>query len=122
MLSVKFDEKNLVAVLQPEGPLSESDFQSAAKAIDPAIEKSGRLNGIIIYAKSFPGWDSFSALVSHLRFVKDHHKKVSRVAFVTDSPVGKFAEPIASHFVKAEIRLFPYQDFEQASEWVAGHE
>ena len=94
MLSVKIDEKNLVATLQPEGPLSASDFESAAKTIDPVIEKAGKLNGVIIYTKSFPGWDSFAALVSHLRFVKNHHEKVSHVAIVTDSPLGKFAEPV----------------------------
>ena len=118
MLSVKIDEENRVAVLQPEGPLSESDFRSAARAIDPLIEKSGRLNGIIIYTKSFPGWDSFAALVSHLRFVKDHHRKISRVALVTDSSIGKFAEPVASHFVKAELRSFPYQAYEDAIKWI----
>jgi len=121
MLSVRIDETNLVAVLQPEGPLSKSDFESAAKMIDPVIEKSGHLNGVIIRTKSFPGWDSFAALVSHLRFVKKHHEKVSRVALVTDSSLGKFAEPIASHFVKAEIRLFPFKEFDQASRWAAGH-
>jgi hypothetical protein len=89
--------------------------------IDPLIDQSGRLNGIIIYTRSFPGWDSFAALVSHLRFVRDHHRKVSRVALVTDSPIGKFAEPIGSHLVNAEIRSFPYEDFNQASEWAAGH-
>ena len=121
MLSVRIDEKNLVATLQPDGPLSASDFQSAAKAIDPVIEKSGRLNGIIIYTKSFPGWDSFGALVSHLRFVKDHHTKVSRVALVTDSAIGKFADPIASHFVAAEIRSFPFADYDKAREWIIKH-
>ena len=120
MLSVKIDEKNLVAVLQPEGPLSASDFESAAKTIDPLIEKSGKLNGVVIYTKSFPGWDSFAALVSHLRFVKNHQEKVSHVAFVTDSPLGKFAEPVASHFVKAEIRSFPYADYDKALEWISG--
>jgi len=122
MLSVKVDEKNLVATLQPEGPLSARDFESAAKTIDPLIEKSGKLNGVIIYTKSFPGWDSFAALVSHLRFVKSHHENVSRVALVTDSSLGKYAQPIASHFVKAEIRLFSYPDLEQATDWVAGRE
>ncbi|MGD2139394.1 MAG: STAS/SEC14 domain-containing protein [Burkholderiales bacterium] len=121
MLSVNIDEANLVAVLQPQSPLSESDFQSAAKAIDPLIEKSGQLNGIIIHSKSFPGWDSFGALVSHLRFVRDHHKKVSRVALVTDSAIGKFADPIASHFVAAEIHSFPYADYDKAREWIIKH-
>lgn len=55
MLSVKIDEKNLVAILKPEEPLAKSDFQSAAKAIDPLIEKYGRLKGIIIHTPFFPG-------------------------------------------------------------------
>lgn len=54
MLSVKIDDKNLIVILEPEDPLSESDFQSAAKAIDPLIEQYGRLNGIIIHTQSFP--------------------------------------------------------------------
>ena len=120
MLSVKIDETNLVAVLQPEGPLSASDFQSAASTIDPVIEKSGKLNGVIIYTKSFPGWNSFSALVSHLRFVRNHHEKVSRVAFVTDSPLGKLVDPVARHFVQADIRSFPYSDYDKAREWING--
>ncbi len=118
MLSVKIDEKNLVAILEPEGPLSESDFQLAAKTIDPLIEQCGRLKGIIIHTKFFPGWQSFAALASHLKFVRDHHRKVARIALVTDSILGDFAEPIASHFVQAEIKLFPYQQFNKANSWI----
>ena len=120
MLSVRIDEVHLIAIFEPKGPLTENDFKSAAKAVDPLIEKSGRLNGIIIHTKSFPGWESFAALSSHLRFVKDHHKKVSRIAVVTDSKVGNIAEAIASHFVKAEIQVFPYHEFENANKWVIG--
>ena len=118
MLSVKIDEDNLIAILEPEGPLSASDFLSAAKAVDPLIEKSGNLNGLIIHTKYFPGWDSFSGLVSHLRFVKNHHKMVSRVALVTDSVIANFAEVIVSHFVKAEIQVFPYEEYEKAVKWI----
>ena len=120
MLSVKIDEVLGIAILEPDGPLSQADFVSAAKIIDPYIEKTGQLHGLVIHTKSFPGWDSFAALASHLRFVKDHHKKISRVAFSTDSVVGNFAESVASHFVNAEIKVFPYQEFEQARNWVAG--
>lgn len=45
---------------------------------------------------------SFAALSSHLKFVKDHHKKIARIVLVTDSVLGNFAELIASHFVQAE--------------------
>ncbi|MDA1141449.1 MAG: STAS/SEC14 domain-containing protein [Planctomycetota bacterium] len=85
MLSVRIDEQKGVTIFEPNGPLSESDFKSAVKVIDPWIEKNGRLKGLIIRTKSFPGWESFGALSSHLKFVKGHHTKISRVAFVTDS-------------------------------------
>lgn len=88
MLTVNLDEIDGIAILEPDGELSETDFISASKIIDPYIEKSGKLNGLIIHVKSFPGWDSFSALLTHLSFVKDHHKKVAYIAFVTESPLG----------------------------------
>jgi hypothetical protein len=51
--------------------------------------------------------------------VKDHHRKVTRVAFVTDSPVGSLAEKVGSHFVSAEIRLFGFNDFDAAKAWIS---
>lgn len=118
MLSVEIDEKNGIAILEPDGPLSKVDFVHAAKVIDPYIEKTGQFNGLLIHTKSFPGWESFAGLSCHLKFVQDHHKKVSRVALSTDSVVGNFAEAIASHFINAEIKLFSYQELEQAKDWV----
>ena len=120
MLSVDIDEVNGIAILEPDGALSKGDFELAANVIDPYIEKTGQLHGLIIHTKSFPGWDSFAALSSHLRFVKDHHKKISRVAISTDSVVGNFAKAVAGHFVNAEIKLFSFQELEQARNWVAG--
>jgi len=120
MLSVEIDKINGIAILEPDGPLSKDDFVHAAKVIDPYIEKTGQINGLLIHTKSFPGWESFAGLSSHLRFVQEHHKKVSRVALSTDSVIGNFAEAIASHFVNAEIKLFSYQELEQARNWAAG--
>lgn len=120
MLSIEIDKENGIAILVPDGPLTKSDFESAAKVIDPCIEEAGQLSGLIIHAKSFPGWDSFASLSSHLEFVKEHHKKISRVALSTDSVVGNLAEAVVSHFVNAEIQLFSYQELEQAKKWVAG--
>ncbi len=120
MLGVKIDAEKGIATLCPDGPLSKEDFIEAAALIDPYLEKTARLTGLLIHTESFPGWDSFAALSSHLSFVKEHHKKIARVAFATDSMIGNFAEIVASHFVNAEIKLFPYQELEQAREWTAG--
>ncbi len=118
MLNVGLNQVEGIAILVPDGELTEEDFQSAANLIDPYIETAGKLNGIIIHVKSFPGWDSFSALVSHLKFIRDHHEKVSFVALATDSPIGKFAEIVASHFVNAEIKEFSFNELENAKKWI----
>ena len=118
MLDIKIDKINHVAVLEPDGPLSESDFKTASAKIDALIEESGNLKGIVVHAKSFPGWDSIAALIAHLRFVKDHHKKLSRVALATESVAAHIAEVFAGHFVMAEIRIFSYADIAKATQWV----
>lgn len=118
MLNLKLDKIEGIAVLEPDGALSENDFISVAKEIDPYIESNGELRGIVIHAESFPGWDSFSALVAHLQFVREHHKKVSRIAIATDSPIGTLAEHVASHFVNAEIKNFKFGELAVSSKWV----
>ena len=110
MLTVSIDEIDGIVILEPDGELSKTDFISASKKVGPYIEKSGKLNGIIIHVKSFPGWDSFSALLTHLSFVKDHHKKVAYVAVVTDSPLGRLAENVANHFISAQIKSYPFSE------------
>ncbi len=122
MLKVNLIEKKSIVILEPDGALSESDFEIATKIIDPFIEKSGKLNGIIIHAEAFPGWDSFSALLTHLKFVNEHHKKVSKVAFVTNSVIGEFAQHIASHFVNAKVKNFSFSELEDAINWIDAEE
>lgn len=118
MIQVHLNEKDFIAILKPNGPLHESDFTSARDIIDPFIENNEKLKGIIIYVKTFAGWDSFSALISHLKFINGYHKKVLKVAFVTDSAIGKFEEHIGQHFIAAKIKNFDFDNFEEAKKWI----
>jgi hypothetical protein len=118
MLNVSLNKEDSIAVLEPHGALSKDDFLNAVNEIDPFIEKHGKLNGVIIYTELFPGWENFSALSEHLSFVRNHHKEIKRLAFVTNSKVGKFAEHISSHFIDAEIKSFPFDQFVEAKSWI----
>ena len=120
MLTTSLDEQHRIAILEPDGPLSETDFRSAAAIIDPFIEAAGHIKGLIIHTRSFPGWGSFSALHSHLTFVEGHHKKIPRIAFVTDSIIRNLAETIGSHFVSADIKSFRYDEMNKARAWILG--
>ena len=107
-----------ILILEPKGPLQAGDFSALAAVVDPYIEEHGGLNGLLIRAASFPGWDDFAALLSHLRFVRDHHRKIRRIAVVSDSAFLSVAPKIASHFVSAEVRTFAAGDRAAALVWL----
>jgi hypothetical protein len=107
-----------ILILRPQGPLQASDFSSLASVVDPYIQERGRLRGIMVDTDSFPGWDSFAALSSHLRFVRDHHRLIGKIAAVSDSPVLSTVPQLAKHFVKAEIRHFNANERATALAWL----
>ena len=74
-----------VLVVSPVGRLEASDFKHLAEEIDPYIEQNGRLHGLMVYTEFFPGWADFAALISHLKFVRNHQSKIEKVAAVSDS-------------------------------------
>jgi hypothetical protein len=118
MIEYHLDTENSVLHVQPKYAIEQDDFTKLAKTVDPHIEATGGLAGLIIEAKGFPGWESLGAMVNHFRFVRDHHKHIKKIAVVTDSALGNFAERLASHFVSAEIRHFPAGQVEQAQQWI----
>ena len=118
MLAHELLRKEGILLIRPQGPIQAGDFEAVAKLVDPYIEQTERLRGVMIEASSFPGWDSFAALVSHLRFVRDHHRVITKTAAVTDSAILSIAPQIAKHFVKAEFRHFNASDLEAALAWL----
>jgi hypothetical protein len=109
-----------VLILEPHGELVAADFSRLAAEVDPYIEDVGDLSGIMVVAEHFPGWDDFSAMASHLRFVRDHHQKVRRVALVTNDRAISALPRFATRFVDAEVRAFPFTARDEALLWVGG--
>jgi len=120
MIDYELDKTSRIVRLRPESPLSKNDFTELAKAVDPEIDSGGDLAGLIIDAAHFPRWDSFGALVTHMRFVHDHHAHVKKIAVVTDSHLGDLGEHLVSHFVAAEVKHFPAGQLGQARDWIIG--
>lgn len=118
MIEFSLDPTSAVLTVHPRSALDKSDFTELAAAVDPQIEAHGDLAGLILEAEHFPGWDGFGALVTHMKFIHDHHKHVKRIAVVTDSHLGDAAEHLAAHFVAADIRHFPADDIDAARAWV----
>ena len=118
VIKTEWQGQHNILGITPEGRLEAEDFARLAQEVDPYLEEHGQLKGLMIETESFPGWQDFAALLSHLRFVRAHHEKVRRVAAVTDSRFLSILPQVASHFVKAEVRHFPYQDRQIALDWL----
>lgn len=122
MIESNIDTVHSILYVRPKTALSADDFQQLAKTVDPYIEASGGLKGLIIETPSFPGWESLAGMVAHFRFVHNHHKHIRKIALVTDSPVAGMAQRFASHFVAAQIRHFGSGELQAAEQWIKNTE
>jgi hypothetical protein len=109
-----------VLVVEVRQPLRAQDFDALAATTDDWIEANGDLPGIVIHARDFPGCQNLGGLIRHLRFVRDHHRRVRRVALASDSRLADLAPRLAEHFVQAEIRRFGYEELGDAVAWAEG--
>jgi hypothetical protein len=67
----------------------------------------------------FPGWENLGGFVRHLQFVKDHRRRVQRIAVATDGVVRHLA-PLAAHrFTGIAVKDFRYDELDQAIAWAS---
>lgn len=119
LIDVKLMRDDGVLIISPTDKLQQVDFEQVRLLVDPYIEEHGGLNGVVIDAESFPGWEDFSSMLSHLHFIQDYEKQIGRVAAVSDSGFLAILPSVADHFVAADVRHFDYQDRDKALKWVA---
>jgi hypothetical protein len=72
----------------------------------------------MIHARAFPGWANPEAFLAHVRFIKDHHKKIARLAVVSDSALLAELPRIAAHLVHVQVKHFPEAEYEDAMRWL----
>jgi len=110
-----------ILVLRPDGPLEASDFTVVQHLVDAYLAKSGTLRGVLIHPDhGFPGWKDFAALVAHLKFVKEHHRQIEKVAVVVDGGLAAIMPSIANHFIQAEVKRFDLAHEDAAWDWLTG--
>ena len=108
-----------VLILRPQGELDAADFERVAGRIDPHIEKAGTLEGVMIVAEHFPGWDSLSAFFAHLKFVRDRQKKIQKLAIVSNDRLLTALPRIARHLAAPEMRHFSMNQEHDALDWIS---
>ncbi|WP_205067951.1 STAS/SEC14 domain-containing protein [Streptomyces sp. SceaMP-e96] len=108
-----------VLVIEVEQPLRATDFDALASTVDSWLRTHTELAGVVIHAREFPGWENIGGLIRHVRFIRDHHRKVRKIALAADSKIATLVPQLANHFVQAEVRRFEYDELNDALAWAA---
>jgi hypothetical protein len=119
MLRITEDAARNALLLEPSGALSRKDLDALTERFGAYVNARDRIPSLVIRATSFPTWTDFAALLRHLRFIREHHRMVRKVALVSDARALDIAPRIAGKFVSADIRHFAAKDLYAALEWVA---
>jgi hypothetical protein len=106
-----------VIVVEVTQALRARDFDELAATADAWIEAHGSLQGLVIHTRRFPGWENLGGLIRHVRFVRDHHRKIRRIAVAADGDLATLMPRLGEHFVKAEVKGFRYDAVDAAIEW-----
>ena len=90
-----------VIVVEVKQALRAQDFDALAFTADTWIEAHGDLQGLVIHAREFPGWENMGSFFRHMRFVRDHHREVKRIALAADTKLASLAPSVAEHFIQS---------------------
>ena len=118
MVKYELRQDDGILALHPEGPLEVADFTTLTSEVDAYLARHGTLRGVLIRAKSFPGWKDFSALLAHLKFLKEHLQRIEKVAIVADGAMANIMPNIANYFVHAQVQHFDLAREDAAWAWL----
>ncbi len=117
MINTEWLREDSVFAVRPEGAIDDTDFARVGAIIDPVIARKGRLEGLMVDARGFAGWDDTRALLAHMRFVHQHQPKVARIAAVGDQWWLR-AAPAMEPLFGTPIRVFGASEEDAAKAWL----
>jgi hypothetical protein len=119
VLRITEDDVHNCFVLEPSGSLTRKDFAALVERFNAKVNATDRIPNLVVHTRDFPIWADFAALLGHLRFIREHHKLVGKVALVSGARAVDMVSKLARHFVAAQIRHFPEGELDAALAWVA---
>lgn len=122
MVHAELIKESGILILKPEGKFEAADFEHLSQMVDPYIMENKSLNGLLIESNEFPGWSDFTAMLSHIRFVKDHHKVINKIAIVSDNKFVSNVPELAKHLIHPTVKHFEMSQRAEALNWLGFNE
>jgi hypothetical protein len=112
-----FDEAFLqsdgIIMLKTNSEVTAEDVEDVRASVDRYLEGHDRIHGVLV-----EDWEGLAEVVGQLRFVRDYHERIERVALLTDTYLPPGADALATHFIGATVQHFPYSRSGDALKWL----
>ena len=117
-LFCQFDDLHGVLLLDVKNPFTQDDFKTISSIIDPHFKERGELRGVIIHSKKFPYWKGAVNRAQYINFARENHYKFKKAALGMGGFFTQILAKIAQGRVHPQVRIFKYNQIEQAQDWV----
>jgi hypothetical protein len=118
MIKTEILSGNALRIVVPE-KLKAGDFSQIAPQIDGLISQHGQIR-LLIDASGFNGWENISAFEHHAGFVKNHQRKVERIAVIVAHDWQHWLIGTFRIFVHPEVRAYDKTHEAEALKWIIG--
>src|SRR3974390_923830 len=118
MIKTEIISGTILRIVAPRKLYAE-DFQQITPDIDSFISQHGKIR-LLIDVSSFHGWNDAAALLKHIQFVKDHHRKVERIAVVGARSWQHWVIGVVRMIVHPEGRACGGSQQSEAMGWIVG--
>ena len=116
MIKTEIISANALKIVVPD-KLKADDFRQIAPQIDSLISQHGKIR-LLIDASGFNGWENIAAFEKHAGFVKNHQKKIERVAVIAAHEWQHWLIGAIRIFVHPEVRAYDQSHASQALQWI----
>jgi hypothetical protein len=97
--------------------LNVGDFREIEPQIDAMIRQNGKIR-LLIDGSGFNGWANIPAFEAHAGFVKNHQRKVERIAVVTGHDWQTWLIGAFKMFLDPEIKAYDKSHENDALKWI----
>ena len=116
MIKIETISANAMRITVPD-KLKSDDFSLLTPQIDSLITQYGKLK-LLIDASGFNGWENIAAFEKHAGFIKNHHRKIDRIAVIAPHDWQHWLIGAVRMFVHPEVKAFDKSHESDAVQWI----
>ena len=117
MIEIQTNDSSALIEATISGHLRADDFGTVAPQVDEFIEKHEKVS-VLLDLTEFHGWENITAARSHFTFIKDHHKRIERIAVVANKTWQHWISAVIGTFISSKEKCFDENQKDDARNWL----